>query len=398
MKAYYRIPQFFMSIATGISSTRKYNVISGEGSLLKVADMLKDSGKKSVLVVTTPGFIKRGTLSPFFDKLAQNGIKTSIFSEVTPDPTIECVEKTYSAYKDSSCQAIIAIGGGSAIDCAKIAAARVVRPNLQIRDMKGVLKIHKKLPDFYAVPTTAGTGSEATAAAVITDTVDGIHYKYPISDFCLIPKYAVLDPSLTLSLPPSITAATGMDALTHAVEAYTNRFASKLVRKNARDAVKMIYENLEVAYKDGKNIQARENMLLASFYAGIAFTNNFVGYVHAVAHALGGLYGIAHGVANATVLPYVMDQFGKSCEKELAELADLVGISGNDRHEKAQNFIESIRKMDRDMELPEKVEQLKEEDFNLIIDRAISEGNPSYPVPKIWGRKDFENLLKKIKK
>ena len=259
-----------------------------------------------------------------------------------------------------------------------------------------MLKINKTLPPFYAVPTTAGTGSEVTVASVVTDTIDGVHYKYAVSDPCLVPKCAVLDANLTTSLPPEITAATGMDALTHAVEAYTNRFASKFVQKNALDAVKMIYENLPIVYSDGKNVKARENMLLASYYAGVAFTNNFVGYVHAVAHALGALYGIAHGKANAIVLPYVMEQFGKPAQKKLSELAIAAGIPGETDGERAKNFIESIRKMNRDMNIPDKVEQLKESDFETIISRAMLEANPAYPVPTIWGKKDFEILLEKL--
>ena len=267
---------------------------------------------------------------------------------------------------------------------------------MTIRQMRGMLKINRALPPFYAVPTTAGTGSEVTVASVVTDTVDGVHYKYAISDPCLVPKCAVMDAALTTSLPPAITAATGMDALTHAVEAYTNRFASKFVRKKALDAVHMIYENLPVVYAEGNNVKARENMLLASYYAGLAFTNNFVGYVHAVAHALGALYGIPHGQANAIVMPYVMEQYGKSAEKELSELADVANIDGHTQAEKASNFIESMRKMNRDMQIPCKVEQLKESDFDTIISRALKEANPAYPVPAIWGKKDFEKLLKKL--
>lgn len=396
MKALYRIQQFGMSLVMAVCAQKKHNVIKGSGALLQVVDLLKKSGKEKVFVTTTPGFLKRGTLKGFFDKLNENGIQIIVFSDITPDPTIECVEKAAAAYIEGKCQAIVAVGGGSVIDCTKLAAARVVKPKQSVRQMKGVLKVLHKIPDFYAVPTTAGTGSEVTVAAVVTDTVDGIHYKYAVNDYCLTPKYAVLDPDLLLSLPAGITAATGMDALTHAVEAYTNRFASSYVKKNAIDAVKLIYANLEKSYKDGTNVEARENMLLGSFEAGIAFTNNFVGYVHAVAHALGGIYGIAHGLANAILLPYVMEQFGKSAWKELSELADAAGVAGSSVEEKAQNFISSIRKMNANMGIPEKIEELQEKDFDLIITRAIKEGNPGYPVPSIWGRKDFEILLRKV--
>lgn len=396
MKCFYRIGQFFMSIATRIMGGKEPHVIKGNDSILQIPAMIKLNGQKRVLLVTTPGFIKRGTLEPLFDSFKDEGIELSIYSEVTPDPTIECVEKAVSIYRDNNCEAIVAVGGGSVLDCSKACGARIVKPNKTIRQMRGILKICKKLPDLYAVPTTAGTGSEATAAAVITDTINGTHYKYAVNDFCLVPKYAVLDPKLLTALPKGITAATGMDALTHAVEAYTNKFASSYVKRNSIEAVKLIYGNLKKAYEDGSDLEARENMLLGSYYAGIAFTNNFVGYVHAVAHAIGGLYGVAHGVANAAILPVVMEQFGKGAYKTLAELADAAGINGANEEEKAKNFIASMRKMNEEMELPAKFEMLKEEDFDEIIFRANKEANPTYPVPVIWGKEGFRELLYKL--
>lgn len=392
----HRVKQWIMGKSTGILS-REPEVIKGAGSLLKVPEMLAAAGHSSVLIATTPGFIKRGTLKPFFDKMETADVRAVVFSQVVPDPTIECVEKLAAEYVMGNCQAVVAIGGGSVIDCAKAAAARVACPEKQIRDMKGLLKIHTKLPEFYAVPTTAGTGSEATAAAVVTDTVDGLHYKYSLNDVCLIPKYAVLDPQLLIDLPPSNTAATGMDALTHAVEAYTNKYPSKLVKKMALDSVKLIYENLTAAYEEGENIEAREKMLFASYEAGVAFTNNFVGYVHAVAHGVGALYGIPHGKANAVILPYVMEQFGKTAEKPLSELAIAAGISGKDDAELAGKFIESMREMNRKFGIPDRIQELKESDFDILIDRAISEANYTYPVPEIWKRENFRILLNKLK-
>ncbi len=396
MKAYYRTRQWIMGMSIRVLSRREPEVIRGNGSIMEIPKRLVKTGKRNVFLATTPGFIKRGTLEPLFEAIKNAGINLTIFSEVTPDPTIECVEAALKLYKENNCEAFVAIGGGSVIDCSKAVAARVVRPDKTIRQMKGVLKIRKTIPDFYAVPTTAGTGSETTAAAVVTDTVNGTHYKYAVNDFCLVPKYAILDPQITVALPKGITAFTGMDALTHAVEAYTNRFASLKVKKASFDAVKLIYENLERAYEDGTNLEARENMLLGSFYAGVAFTNNFVGYVHAVAHAVGALYGIAHGEANAIILPAVLELYGDSCVKELSELAEAAGIKGDTAKEKADNFIKSVKKMNSDFEIPKKIEKLKKEDFTEIINRAIKEANPLYPVPAIWGRSDFECLLEKL--
>ena len=211
------------------------------------------------------------------------------------------------------------------MDCAKVAAARVVRPNKPIPKMRGVLKVMRKLPPFFAVPTTAGTGSETTIAAVVTNPAT--HEKYAINDPVLRPKYAVLDPELTIGLPPHITSTTGMDALTHAVEAYIGHSNTRDTEQKARLAVKLIFANIEKVYQNGKDIDARGQMLLASYYAGVAFTRAYVGYVHAIAHNLGGLYGIAHGLANAIILPYVLEYYGESAHHRLAELADVAGIT-----------------------------------------------------------------------
>ncbi|MDO4177154.1 MAG: iron-containing alcohol dehydrogenase [Bacillota bacterium] len=397
MKATHRAKQWIMCRTTGIIS-HEPELIRGRGALLQIPKMLKESGKERVLVTTTAGFIRRGTLEPFFDELEKEGVEARVFSNIAPDPTLKCVTEVVTQYVLGDCQAVVAIGGGSVIDCSKAATARVVCPGKTIREMKGIMKIRKKLPDFYAVPTTAGTGSEATAAAVVTDMQDGRDYKYAVNDTCLIPKYAVLDPELSVGLPQANTAATGMDALTHAVEAYTNRYPSELVKEKALDAVRLIYENLPIAFADGKNLEARENMLYASYEAGVAFTNNFVGYVHAIAHGIGGLYGIAHGQANAIVLPYVMEQFGEAAEKPLAELAKAAGLEGEDNAQLAEAFIRSIRDMNESFGIPDKIEELREEDFEILVKRAVAEANYTYPVPAIWSMSDFRVLLHKLLK
>ncbi len=391
-----RIRQKVTSIYIKRAKIRTPELIKGRNSLAQIAEIIKGDRHNKILVMTTGGFIKRGSLQPLFDNFEDKEIEYFIYSGVMPDPTIECIEEAYKVYKDNNCTAIMAVGGGSVLDASKIVAARASNPDVQVRDMRGINAIKNPIVDLYVMPTTAGTGTEATVASVVTDEVDGTHIKYAITDFGLVPKYAVMYPEITLSLPPHITAATGMDALTHAVETYTNLYATERVNKLARSAVKLIFENLPVAYKDGHNLRARSRMLKASYYAGVAFTNNFVGYVHAVAHALGALYGIPHGKANAILLPYVMDQYGKAVYKPLSELAGVVGIEGADEEEKALKFIEAIRQMNRDMEIPDKVEELKEEDFDTIVLRAITEGNPSYPVPVIWTEEDFKLLLRRL--
>lgn len=392
---YYRIRQFCFSAFMYIAPLRKAKLITGSGSIYEIPKLLKKDRLKKVLIVTTPGFIRRGSLTAFFDSIKKAGLSYAVYSDVQPDPTIDCIEDAVKIYIQEKCEAVIAVGGGSVIDCAKALGARIARPNKTIPQMAGLLKVLKRIPNIYAVPTTAGTGSEATAGAVITSAED--HYKFTVLDLCLVPKYAVLDPELTVGLPPAITAATGMDALTHAVEAYTNRFCSPKTKKYAFDAVQLIYKNLLTVYKDGSNIIAREKMLLASYYAGMAINSNFIGYVHAIAHGIGGLYGVTHGMANAIVMPYVLKFFGESIIWKLANLADLVGISGETKEEKAKAFISSIKQLNDKMSIPDKVEGLQEKDFDTLAKRAVKEGNPTYPVPVIWEEESFKELLKWLK-
>lgn len=391
-----RLRQRFVSTFIRVAKIKRPSLIKGKKSILKLPNVVKNDGNTRALVVTTAGFIKRGSLEPLFDALKNEGVEYFVYNGIMPDPTIACIEEALKVYNENNCECIIAVGGGSVMDASKIIGARATNPTLQVRDMRGMFKIKNPIPDLYVVPTTAGTGSEATVAAVITDEVDGTHYKYAITDFGLVPKYAVIYPEITLSLPKHITAATGMDALTHAVETYTNLYASPMVKMLARKSVKMIFDNLENAYNNGNDIKARGRMLMASYYAGVAFTNNFVGYVHAVAHALGALYGLPHGYANAILLPVVMDQYGQSAYKSLAELAEVVGIEGESTKEKAEKFIDAIKQMNKRMEIPDKVKELKEEDFDTIVSRALTEANPSYPVPVIWDEEDVKLLLRRI--
>ncbi|MBO5066201.1 MAG: iron-containing alcohol dehydrogenase [Clostridia bacterium] len=373
-------------------------LLKGAGAVKELPKLIKSEGVNNVLVVTDKGLMGLHLLDSLFEGLEAEGIKYSVFDGVQPNPTIYNIEDALKIYKENNCEGFIAFGGGSPMDCAKVTAARVVKPNQTPSQMRGVLKILKKLPPFYAVPTTAGTGSECTIAAVISNP--DTHEKNSIMDPVLRPKYAVLDPELTAGLPPHITSTTGMDALTHAVEAYIGKSNTKQTEEDALIATKLVFENIEKAYEDGKNLEARENMLVASYHAGLAFTRAYVGYVHAIAHNLGGMYNIPHGLANAVILPYVLDYFGETAYKRLAELADVAGVSGpaqGDR-EKAKNFIAAIRELNKKMNIPDKFEQIKDEDIPLIAERALKEGNPLYPVPKIMNIEDCKALIKKLQK
>lgn len=397
-KLYYRFVQNVLKIALCFFDWTEPTLLEGSGAILKLPSLIKEKGISRVLIVTDKGLMSLKILDPLFEELKNQQIEYFIYDEVKPNPTISNIEDCKDVYIDNKCEGIIAFGGGSPMDCAKGAAARIAKPNKTIPQMRGYLKINKKIPPFFAVPTTAGTGSETTLAAVISNP--STHEKYAIADMSIRPKYAVLDPNLTLGLPPQITSTTGMDAYTHAIEAYIGKSNVKSTRRYAEEACKLIHENLEVAYKNGKDIKARENMLKASYLAGAAFTRAFVGYVHAIAHNLGGMYNTPHGLVNAVILPYVLEWYGKSIYKPLAKLADIIGISEENmtNEEKAKLFISDIRRMNKEMQIPEKFDFIREEDIPTIVSRALKEGNPGYPVPKIMNKKDMEFVVRQLMK
>ena len=397
-KCYYRTYQKILKFAMNFMDWKEPFLLEGENAVLRLPQLIKEKGLKKVIVVTDKGLMSIHMLDPLFDELTKEKIEYVVFDDVRPNPTIDNIESCKEMYLQNKCEGVIAFGGGSPMDCAKAAAARVVKPKQSVRKMRGYLKIHKKLPPFFAVPTTAGTGSEVTLAAVVTDSKT--HEKNAICDTNLRPKYAVLDPLLTVNLPKHITSTTGMDALTHAVEAYIGKSNVKSTIKYAEDATKLIFENLEKAYKDGKNIEARTNMLKASYYAGNAFTRAFVGYVHAIAHNLGGLYNTPHGLANAVILPYILEWYGKSIHKQLAKLADLVNITNEtmSKEDKAEAFIQRIKMLNKSMDIPDKFDFIKEEDIPILVKRALKEGNPGYPVPKIMNKSDCEQIIRSLTK
>lgn len=263
--------------------------------------------------------------------------------------------------------------------------------------MKGQLKVRKKIPTLFTVPTTAGTGSEATLAAVITNSAT--HEKYALNDMSLIPHYAVLDPMLTVKLPPHITAATGMDALVHAIEAYIGKSNTNETRLCSIKAVKLIFENLFEAYSNGDNIEARSNMQQAAHYAGIAFTRAYVGYIHAVAHTLGGFYSTPHGLANAVIMPYVLEYYGECIHKPLAELAEAANISDPSKTvaENANTFINTVKQLNQRMNIPHKIDGIVDSDIPVMAERALKEANPLYPVPKILKKEDLLKIYEMIK-
>lgn len=350
----------------------------------------------SLLIVTDAGIVKNGLTLTIEAVLKEHSVKYAVYDKTQPNPTVDNVEEAFALYQKNGCNALIAIGGGSAMDCAKAIGARAAYPKKAVGQMGGVLKVSRRIPTLIAIPTTAGTGSEATLAAVITDSE--AHHKYALMSFPLIPKYAVLDATLTYSLPAGLTATTGMDALTHAVEAYIGRSTTKETRRLALEATKLIFENIETAYNDGHNREARENMLHAAYKAGVAFSKSYVGYIHAVAHSLGGKYGIPHGLANAIIMPYVLESYGKSAWRKLYRLGLAAGAcSTEDSIEVgAKKFIEAIKKLNERMNIPQKLSGIKKDDIPDMAKHAEREANPLYPVPRLMTRKALEGFYYKL--
>jgi len=305
-----------MKLAAYALPWRKPELLEGEGSLRELPARINKENIKSILLVTDKGITALGLADPLIGALRGAAVTVSVYDKTVPNPTIDNIEEALAMYKANNCGGIIAVGGGSAMDCGKAVGARAAKPRKPIPRMKGLLKVMHRLPPLYAVPTTAGTGSEATVASVVVDS--STHEKYAIMDPALIPHVAVLDPLITVGLPPSITATTGMDALCHAVEAYIGRSNTRETREMAKNTVSLVFDNLLTAYNDGTNLTARSNMQRAAYFGGIAFTRAYVGNIHAVAHTLGGMYGTAHGLANAVIMPYILDDYGEDVYKPLS--------------------------------------------------------------------------------
>lgn len=388
-KAYCRSFQAVLKAALPFLPYRKPEIIH---SVYGIPQILKKKKCDHVLIITDTGIISHGLITRLEDTLDQHFIPYVVYDGTVANPTTTNVNEALALYYEYDCNAIIGFGGGSSIDCAKAVGARVAKPHQSLEKMKGILKVHKKLPLLIAIPTTAGTGSETTLAAVITDAES--RHKYPINDFPLIPRVAVLDPKVTASLPPFLTATTGMDALTHAVEAYIGNSTTAGTRADALFAVKMIFENIDRAYTDGSDLEARKNMLLAAFSAGCAFSKSYVGYVHAVAHSLGGEYNVPHGLANAVLLPFVLEAYGHTIDNKLHQLAIAAGVTDEDTpdDQAAAQFIQAIKDMKKRFAIGDTIPQIREEDIPKLAAYAEKEGNPLYPVPVLMDAKQLEQF------
>jgi len=393
----YRLIKPFMWPVSRLVAIPRPTAFVGSGSALRLCRTLGEFGFKRVMIVTDAVLVKLDLIEPIRRALAEQGIDVAIHDGITPDPTYPVLQAGYEAVRAHHSDAILAVGGGSVIDAAKVIGAMAVTGKSPAK-LIGMLKVTKPMLPLFAIPTTAGTGSEVTVAAVVTDPVH--HSKSAVIDPKLVPLATALDPALMRGMPKPITAATGMDALTHAVEAYLNRWPHAETRFHCVSAVRMIFANLPRACANGDDLEAREAMALASFYAGLAFTKAYVGYVHAFSHKIGGMYGVPHGLANAITLPYVLDfnLDAPLARQRMAELAVAIGagVESEPRAALAQRFVDRVRELNRTVGIPEKMESLKPADVPAIARAAMIEAYRDYPVPKNMSTADAEGLLRRL--
>jgi alcohol dehydrogenase class IV len=368
-------------------------LLVGPGSSGRLGQAIAGFGHSKILIVTDSIISKLGLLTGLTDALTAGGAEFVVFDEITPDAPIPLIEKGIEFFKSHGCDAIVAFGGGSSMDASKAIAVAVANPK-PLRQLAGYLKGMRSPIKIYAVPTTAGTGSEVTVAAVISDPKN--HKKLVIVDPRIVPKMAALDPSLMTGLPPHITAATGIDALTHAVEAFVGNWSTPYSDGMALSAVGLIFENLLLAYRDGKNLAAREKMALASTYAGFAFTRANVGYVHAIAHQFGGLYHTPHGLANAIMLPFVLKYSAPAITEKLAVLAvrAKVGTEGEDSQVLAHKFLDAVDQLNKDLGIPTTLDALQEADIPALAKAACWEAHTGYPVPRYMSQEVCEGIIR----
>ncbi|MEJ2602990.1 MAG: iron-containing alcohol dehydrogenase [Gammaproteobacteria bacterium] len=387
---YLRLMKAMARVTPGSS----YMAFAGSGSSSQLCRHLGQLGVRRALIVTDRPLRELGLVDRATRALGPAGVEAAIFDGVRPDPTFSQIAAGADAFRQYDADAVLAVGGGSSMDAAKVIAA-CAGSDEDPRRWVGFGKIRHAMPKIYAVPTTAGTGSEATIGAVVSD--DATHEKAVISAPSLLPAAAALDPDLLLGLPRPITAATGMDALTHAVEAYICTWNRGTAREKALAAVRLIFRNLETACREGENPAAREAMSIAAYYAGIAINQVNVGNVHAIAHQIGGKYGIPHGVANSLVLPHVLEFSFEETRPRLAELAAAAGVArrGASEEENARAFIEAVRELRRTVGLPERSDDIRAEDYGYLCGLALRECE-AYPVPRLLDRDSTLEILSAI--
>ncbi len=378
---------------------RRPMLFVGEAACNELCDMLINEGNTNVFIVTDAVLNKLGIPAKVTDYLDAKNISYHVYDGITPDPTFNVVEEGLRQSIAANCDAIIAIGGGSVIDAAKMIAMSQGN-KCKPQQLIGILKARKPSAPLYCVPTTAGTGSEATLGAVISD--DKTHQKALSIDPRMVPLAAAIDPIIMKGMPAHITADTGIDVLTHALEAWMSANASVETDYYAASAVKSVMHYLPLAYKDGGNLKAREEMGIAAHYGGIAFNKAGLGYVHAIAHQLGAYYSIPHGRANAIVLPYVLDVNRKASKQRLAALAKRTGMvadgqAGHGDKEIADHLIVQVRALIANLNIDPTVSGMQASDFDDIAKAAAKEVSDTYAVPTYLSAAEIKEILTKIK-
>lgn len=408
-------------------------VVDGAGCIRSVGEEVRGFGCQRPLIVTDAVLVKHGLVERCIAALRDAGLSHELFDEVTPNPPSELVEEGYLRYVSGGCDCLIAFGGGSPMDTAKVIGAKVANPSPSILDYEGFFNVNRfglrPLPPLLAVPTTAGTGSETTVCAVITET--RLKKKVVIADLGLVPQVALLDPEITEKLPRGITSSTGLDALTHAIEAYIGDWSTEFTRESSLSAVAHIFGNITSAYENGSNMVARQAMLRASFEGGLAFTRANIGYCHAIAHQLGGMFHTAHGVANAMLLPIVLHKYldaeeaenrparglAEPCAERLRDLAVAAGVvdaavAASEARQAARLFVERIQELSRRMSIETEVPEMKASDVPEVAQRALleahGESNPAlnrpwarimelgYPVPRYFNKEECEEIVARV--
>jgi alcohol dehydrogenase class IV len=368
---------------------------AGEGSMQALCDAIAQTRPGRVGIITDEGLVSAGVLGQATAALDASGVGWAVYSGVQPDPSFEQVEAGRALLASQGCDAVLALGGGSSMDAAKVIAAAATNPG-PIEKLEGRMKVKIPPLPLFALPTTAGTGSETTIVAVVSDPQS--HTKKFFVDPKMLPAMAALDPSLMTGLPAHITAATGMDALTHAVESVLARTSTAQTEAYARSAIQRIFPDLPRACAQGDDLAARTSMALASYYAGLAFTRTSVGYVHAIAHTFGAFYGTPHGLANAIALPEVLDISLDAAAPRMAMMAEWIGLGsdGSSETERAQAFVASVRELSEKIQIPRTLAALRTDDIPAIARQALGEAHMNYPVPRTMEQAECEGLLGRI--
>ncbi|MEJ6474874.1 iron-containing alcohol dehydrogenase [Pseudoalteromonas piscicida] len=396
MNWFYRIYHFALKcivIFIGIPNPKLHQGKQGLSDAIAALGLQKGD---PVLVVTDQVLLKLNLHQVVEDALKQAGLVSHYYADILPNPTVENVENGLAAYQQHQCKGIISLGGGSVLDSGKLIGARAVKPNKRVTQLKGLFKVLKRLPPNIAIPTTAGTGSETTVAAVVNDPAR--NSKYAATDFCLVPHHAVLLPELTTSMPAHITATTAIDALTHAIEALLSINCLKFSRERALNACRAIFEYLPKAQQDPFDVTARGQLLLASHYAGQAFTRTSVGYVHAISHQLSARYGTPHGLANAVLLMPVLTWYGDRINQQLALIARHCGLTSLDYpvERQADDLLNHIQALLHDLQIQTRLNEVLPHDAAHLAELALKEAHPDYPVPHFMDPYACQRIIKEI--